>query len=112
LNPQPALDQIRGAVIQGIGQALTEDLRYDTRIGQPLTSGYYWGRHLTHLDVPQIENVFIETDDGLGPYGAKTVGESGIIIAPVAVANAVYNAIGHRMRDLPITRDKILEAVA
>lgn len=112
LNPLPALDQIRGAVIQGIGQALTEDLRYDERTGQPLTSGYYWGRLLTHLDVPAIENVFIETDDGFGPYGAKTVGESGIIIAPAAVANAVYNAIGHRMRDLPITRDKILEVVA
>jgi len=112
LNPLPALDQIRGGVIQGIGQALREDLHYDPRNGQPLTSGYYWARHMTHLDVPVIENTFIETDDGLGPYGAKTVGESGIIIAPAAIANAVYNAIGVRMKDLPITRDKILEAVA
>jgi xanthine dehydrogenase molybdenum-binding subunit len=62
--------------------------------------------------VPEIENTFIETDDGYGPYGAKTVGESGIIIAPATIANAVYNAIGVRMKDLPITRDKILEAVA
>ena len=69
-------------------------------------------RHLTHLDAVDVENTFIETDDGLGPYGAKTVGESGIIIAPAAVANAVFNAIGHRIRDLPITRDKILEVVA
>jgi len=99
-------------VIQGIGQALREDLLYDPRNGQPLTSGYYFARHLTHLDAPQIENVFIETDDGLGPYGAKTVGESGIIIAPAAIANAVFNAIGHRMKDLPITRDKILEVLA
>ena len=55
---------------------------------------------------------FIETDDGYGPYGAKTVGEAGIILGPAAVANAIFNAIGHRMRDLPITRDKILEALS
>jgi xanthine dehydrogenase molybdenum-binding subunit len=112
LNPLPALDQIRGAVIQGIGQALREDVLYDTNTGHPLMTGYYFARHSTHLDVPEIENTFIETDDGYGPYGAKTVGESGIIIAPATIANAVYNAIGVRMKDLPITRDKILEAVA
>ncbi len=112
LNPLPAKDQIRGAVLQGIGMALYEDLIYDRNTGQPLTSGYYWARHMTHLDAVLIENTFIETDDGMGPYGAKTVGESGIIIAPAAIANAVFNAIGHRMKDLPITRDKILEAVA
>jgi len=112
LNPLPANDQIRGAVLQGIGQALHEDLLYDSNNGHPLTSGYYWARHLTHLDAPVIENTFIETDDGFGPYGAKTVGESGIIIAPAAVANAVFNAIGHRMKELPITCAKILEVVA
>ena len=112
LNPLPANDQIRGAVLQGIGQALHEDLLYDSNNGQPLTSGYYGARHLTHLDAPEIENTFIETDDGYGPYGAKTVGESGIIIAPATIANAVYNAIGHRMKALPITRDRILEVLA
>ena len=108
LNPLPAKDQIRGAVHQGIGQALHEDLLYDTRSGHPLTSGYYGARHLTHLDAPEIEVTFIESDDGYGPYGAKSVGESGIIIAPAAVANAIFNATGRRMKDLPITRDKLL----
>jgi len=112
LNPRPARDQIRGAAIQGIGQALHEDLLYDSRNGQPLTAGYYGARHVTHLDVPEIEVTFIETDDGYGPFGAKTVGEAGIIIAPAAVANAIYNAIGVRMKDLPITRQRILEALA
>jgi CO/xanthine dehydrogenase Mo-binding subunit len=112
LNPLPARDQIRGAVQQGIGQALHEDLLYDARSGHPLTSGYYGARHLTHLDAPEIEVTFIETDDGYGPYGAKSVGESGIIIAPAAVANAIFNALGRRMKDLPITRDRILEALA
>jgi len=112
INPQTARDQIRGAVIQGIGQALHEDLLYDPASGQPLTTGYYRARHLTHLDVPPIEVSFIEVDDGYGPFGAKTVGESGIIPAPAAVANAIFNATGKRMTSLPITRDKILGVMA
>jgi len=112
INPLPAKDQIRGATLQGVGQALHEDLLYDPRNGQPLTAGYYGARHLTHLDAPEIEVTFIESDDGFGPYGAKTVGEAGIVLAPVAVANAIYNTIGHRMKDLPITRERILEALA
>ena len=111
INPQTAKDQIRGAALQGIGQALHEDLLYDPRNGQPLTAGYYGARHLTHLDAPEIEVTFIETDDGYGPYGAKTVGEAGIAMPPAAVANAIFNAIGHRMKDLPITREKILGAL-
>ena len=59
-----------GAVIQGIGQALHEDLLYDPVSGQPLTIGYYQVRHLTHLDVPTIEVHFLEVDDGYGPFGA------------------------------------------
>ena len=108
LNPLPAKDQIRGAALQGVGQALHEDLLYDPRNGHPLTAGYYGARHLTHLDAPEIEVTFIETDDGYGPYGAKTVGEAGIILGPAAVANAIFNTIGVRMKDLPITREKIL----
>jgi CO/xanthine dehydrogenase Mo-binding subunit len=112
INPGMARDQIRGAALQGIGMALLEDLVYDHRNGQPLTPGYYGARHMTHLDAPQIEVDFIEVDDGYGPYGAKTIGEAGIILAPAAVGNAVFNALGRRMKDLPITRDKILGALA
>jgi CO/xanthine dehydrogenase Mo-binding subunit len=112
INQQTARDQIRGAVIQGIGQALHEDLLYDSRNGQPLTVGFYGARHVTHLDAPEIETTFIETDDGYGPFGAKYLGESGIVLAPAAVANAIFNATGRRMKDLPITREKMLEAFA
>jgi len=111
INPQTARDQIRGAVLQGIGQALHEDLLYDKASGQPLTVGYYRARHLTHRDIPTIDVHFLEVDDGYGPFGAKTVGESGIILAPAAVANAIFNATGKRMTSLPITRDKILRAI-
>lgn len=112
LNPLAAISQIKGGVVMGIGQALHEDLVYDARSGQPLTAGYYGDRVPTHLDAPEIEVAFIENDDGYGPYGAKSVGECGILPSPAAVANAVSNAIGHRMRDLPMTRARILEALA
>lgn len=112
INPTTARDQIRGATLQGIGQALHEDLLYDPASGQPLTTGYYRARHLTHLDIPDIEVTFIEVDDGYGPFGAKTAGEAGIILAPAAVANAIANATGKRMTSLPISPSKILEALA
>ncbi len=112
MNPLTAASQIKGGVIMGIGMALHEDLRYDARSGKPLTAGFYGARISTHLDAPDVEVVFIETDDGLGPWGAKSMGESGKVPAVAAVANAVHNAIGARMKDLPITRDKVLGALA
>jgi CO/xanthine dehydrogenase Mo-binding subunit/aerobic-type carbon monoxide dehydrogenase small subunit (CoxS/CutS family) len=111
MNPLTATSQIKGGAVMGIGMALHEELLYDTRTGLALTPGYYGHRMLTHLDVPEIEVMFIETDDGYGPYGAKSMGESGKVPAVAAVANAVFNATGRRMRDLPITRDKILGAL-
>ena len=67
---------------------------------------------MTHKDIPDIDVHLIEDDDGYGPIGAKTAGESGIILAPAAIGNAVANAIGRRMKSMPITRDKILGAMA
>src|ERR1700720_1664989 len=112
INPLSAIGQISGGATQGIGMALHEDLLYDRRSGQPLTAGYYGARVMTHLDAPEIEVIFIESDDGYGPFGAKCIGEAGIVHAVAAVANAIFNAIGRRMKDLPITRDKILGALA
>jgi putative selenate reductase molybdopterin-binding subunit len=112
INPLAATSQIKGAAAMGIGMTLHEDLRYDRQSGHPLTTGFYYDRIPTHHDVPDVEVEFVETDDGFGPYGAKSVGESGKALAPAAIANAVFNAIGHRMKDLPITRDRILGALA
>ena len=111
MNPLTAESQIKGGAIMGIGMALHEDLLYDRRSGVPLNAGFYGARICTHRDVPDVEAVFVESDDGLGPYGAKSMGESSKVPAVAAVANAVYNAIGVRMRDLPISRDKILNAL-
>lgn len=112
INPLTAEGQIKGGALMGIGMALHEDLLYDPRSGQPLTAGYYGARIITHRDAPNIEVLFIESDDGYGPYGAKSIGESGKVPAVGAVANAVFNALGHRMKDLPITRDKVLGVLA
>jgi CO/xanthine dehydrogenase Mo-binding subunit len=110
INPLTARSQIIGGATMGIGMALHEDLIYDRRSGAPLTPGFYGARLLTHRDAPEIDIIFIESDDGYGPFGAKSMGEASKIPAVAAVANAVFNAIGRRMKDLPITRDKIVGA--
>jgi xanthine dehydrogenase molybdenum-binding subunit len=112
INPLTATSQVKGGAVQGIGMALHEELLYDKRAGSPLTAGYYGARVMTHLDAPEIEVLWIETDDPYGPFGAKTLGEPTIIPTVAAVGNAVANAIGRRVRDLPITRDKILGVLA
>jgi len=108
INPLSAHGQIQGGALMGIGMALHEDLLYDRRSGSALTAGYYGARVATYLDAPEIEVVFIESDDGLGPFGAKSIGEASKLPAPAAVANAIFNATGTRMKELPITRDKIV----
>ena len=111
MNPLTAESQIKGGAVMGIGMALHEDLIYDRRSGAPLNAGFYGARLCTHRDVPDVEVVFVESDDGLGPYGAKSMGESSKVPAVAAVGNAIFNAIGVRMRDLPISRDKVLNAL-
>ncbi len=112
MNPLTAISQIKGGAIMGIGMALHEDLVYDHHSGAPLTAGYYGARISTHLDAPEIEVLFIESTMATGPWGAKSMGESGKVPAVAAVANAIFNATGRRMKDLPITRGEILEARA
>jgi xanthine dehydrogenase molybdenum-binding subunit len=108
INPLTAESQIIGGVTMGIGMALREELLYDRRSGQALNAGYYGARVMTHRDAPDIEVLFIETDDGLGPFGAKSMGESSMVPAPAAVGNAVFNALGRRIKDLPMTANKIV----
>ena len=112
INPLTAESQIKGGAIMGIGMALREDLVYDRRSGSPLSAGFYGARIMTHLDAPEIEVIFVESDDGYGPFGAKGMGEASKVPAPAAVANAVFNALGRRIKDLPITPDKILGVLA
>ncbi len=112
LNPLTADSQIRGGVTMGIGMALHEELHYDPRAGRALNAGYYGARVMTHLDAPDVEVIWVETDEPYGPFGAKSVGEPPIVPSVAAIANAVFNATGRRIRDLPMNRQRILEALA
>jgi CO/xanthine dehydrogenase Mo-binding subunit len=112
MNPLTAVGQIKGGVTMAVGMALHEDLIYDRRSGTALTAGYYGARVITHRDAPDIEVIFIENDDGYGAYGSKSIGEAGKVPGVAAVANAIFNATGHRMKDLPITKDKIIGVMA
>ena len=111
MNKLTAASQIRGAAVQGMGMALREEMIWDHRTGTPITNFYHGAKPFTHLEAPDTEVIFVETDDGVGPYGAKSIGEIGIVPAVGAIANAIHHATGLRMRELPITPDKILMAV-
>jgi CO/xanthine dehydrogenase Mo-binding subunit len=112
VNPLTATSQVKGGATMGIGMALHEELLYDPGTGIPLNAGYYGARVMTHRDAPEVEVIFVETEDPYGPFGAKALGEPPIIPSVAAVANAIFNAIGRRIKDLPITRDKLLGVLA
>lgn len=111
INPLTATSQVKGGATMGIGMALHEELLYDRKSGLPLNAGYYGARVMTHRDAPEIDVIFVETEDAYGPFGAKTIGEPPIIPSVAAIANAIFNATSRRIKDLPITRDKILGAL-
>jgi CO/xanthine dehydrogenase Mo-binding subunit len=109
INPAGVDGQINGAVAQGIGYALYEELSWqDGMILNPSDAQYL---QPTSRDVPRVESILIEDKPGLGPYGAKGIAEAPIIPTAPAIANAIYDAIGVRIKSLPITPDKILEAL-
>jgi CO/xanthine dehydrogenase Mo-binding subunit len=110
INPQAVEGQIEGAVAQGLGYALGEEiLREDGRISSALLNDY---RVPLAPDMPVIETVILEVADVDGPFGAKGVGEHAVIGIAPAIAGAVEQAAGVRVRDLPITPDKIVAARA
>jgi CO/xanthine dehydrogenase Mo-binding subunit len=112
VNPLTATSQVKGGVTMGIGMALHEQLLYDPRTGIPLNAGYYGARVMTHRDAPDVDVLFVETEDAHGPYGAKTLGEPPIIPSVAAIASAFFNATGRRIKDLPMSRERILEVLA
>jgi len=112
VNDKAAANQMSGAAVGGIGMALMEENQIDAKLGSVIgndLAGYHFA---VNADAPIIEVAFInKPDPNINPAGAKGLGEVGIIGTAPAIANAIYNAIGLRMRDLPITPDKILMAL-
>lgn len=110
LNPMSARSQILGAVTFGIGMALMEQTLYDPRTGAPVNANLADYLVPTCADVPPIDVHFIEEPDLLfDPLGARGIGEIGITGVPAAIANALWNATGIRIRSLPITPDRLIQ---
>ena len=108
LNSKTATSQFRGGIIFGIGLALTEETLFDERTGRIMNPSLAEYHVPVNLDVPKIEIIYNDIPDEHSPLGAHGIGEIGITGCGAAIANAVFNATGKRIRDLPITLDKLL----
>jgi xanthine dehydrogenase molybdenum-binding subunit len=111
INPMTVEGQIEGGVSQGLGYALTEDPALNMDTGELINDSYETYKIPSTLDMPEVEVILVEKPDPIGPFGAKGVGEPGIINIAPAIANAIYNAIGIQITELPITPEKILKAL-
>ena len=112
LNPKSARSQVIGAMTMGVGAALMEELAVDKRLGFFVNHDLAGYEVPVHADIPHQEVIFLdETDPTSSPLKAKGVGELGICGVGAAVANAIYNATGVRVRDYPITLDKLIDGL-
>jgi len=109
LNPRLSHSQILGGIVMGLGLALLEETVYDPRTGRPVNANFADYAIPANADVDAIEIEFIDRPDPIfNTLGCRGVGEIGIVGVTAAVANAVYHATGKRVRDLPITLDKVM----
>lgn len=112
LNPITARSQVIGAMTMGLGAALMEELAVDTRLGYFVNHDMAAYEVPVHADIPEQEVIFLEDTDPISsPMKAKGVGELGLCGVSAAIANAIYNATGVRVRDYPITLDKLIDAL-
>lgn len=109
INPLSAHGQAQGCLGQGVGYALSEELVFDQgKVVNPSMADY---KIPAAPDMPVVESVLVETIDPLGPFGAKGMGESGLVPTAPAIVNAVYDATGVRVKELPVTPEKLLRAI-
>lgn len=108
INPTTAASQFRGGIIMGLGLGLMEETLFDERTARIVNASLADYHIPVHLDVPEIDVLWTDIPDPHAPVGARGVGEISITGVGAALANAVYNATGRRVRDLPITLDKLL----
>lgn len=110
INPMLARGQVEGGIVQGIGMACYEEVLY-SKTGKLVTNDLMNYRVPTRHEIKKLTTEFADSYEESGPFGAKSVGEIGIDTPPAAIANAIYNAVGVRMTSLPITPEKILQAM-
>ncbi|HLH26016.1 MAG TPA: xanthine dehydrogenase family protein molybdopterin-binding subunit [Chloroflexota bacterium] len=109
INPLSHQGQIEGGTIMGFGFATMEELSIDE--GRVVTANLGEFKIPTVKDIPELTTVLVESDEGPAPYRGKAIGESGNVPTAGAIANAVYDAVGVRITDLPITAEKVLRAL-
>jgi putative selenate reductase molybdopterin-binding subunit len=110
INPMQAEGQVEGAVAQGLGYALTEELVLDDT-GRPVNANFLDYKIFTAKDMPKLTTILVTTEEPLGPYGAKSVAEVPINGPAPAIANAIFHAVGVRIRKLPIRPEDVLRAL-
>lgn len=109
INAKTSLNQVEGAIVMAIGMALFETTDYDERNAMPVNNNYAEYMVPVHADQPEIEVILLDYPDyNLNEFGARGIGEIGITGLAAAVANAVYHATGKRVRDLPISLEKLM----
>jgi len=106
INPQIVKGQFYGGILQGLGYAIIEEVR--NKDGYLETKNFDDFLIPSSLDMPEMEVIIYESDDSVGPFGAKSVGELAIELIAPAVANALYNATGKRIRELPLNLERVL----
>ena len=107
INPSNAIGQIEGGATQGMGYALTEELIFDEK-GQLQNTSFADYKIFASTDMPKMTSILVESFEPHGPYGAKAVAEIPIDGPAPAISNAIFNAIGVRLRSLPFTPEKVL----
>lgn len=112
INPTVVEGQIEGSVAQGLGYALCEDLQVDAETGSVLNASFMDYKLMVASDMPPIEVIVVECPDPNGPFGAKGIGEISLPPVAPAIANAIWDAVGVRMSELPMTPPKVLAALA
>ncbi|HVB72346.1 MAG TPA: molybdopterin cofactor-binding domain-containing protein [Ktedonobacteraceae bacterium] len=110
INPTLATGQVEGAVTMALGYALSEEVKFDDQ-GRVRNAGFVDYKVMSTLDMPEMTTILVEDTEETGPYGAKSAGEVPINGMAPAIANAVYDALGVRIRNLPITPEKVLQAL-
>lgn len=112
INPMIVEGQIRGGVSQGLGYAMSEGFRFDARTGTPLNQWFLDLKTPSILDIPDIEPIMVELGEPTHPFGAKGCSEIPYVGVAPAIANAIYNATGARLYELPMSPDRVLKALA
>lgn len=112
INPAIVIGQAVGSVVDGIGYSLLEEEKYHPNTGKNLSLNFSKYIIPRSTDIPDMETILLDTYDPVGPYGAKGIGELGRNASAAAIANAIYDAIGIRIKEIPITPDRLLKEIS